>query len=142
MTSAIRYVKNTDVAEDLVQDTMLKLWSMHPELNRPVGPLMSVLIRNICIDYLRRHHNFCELEGIHIEEPLPDDACQERMKRMMMIIDNLPDSQQVILRLRHMQGMEMKDIAAIFGTNETNIRKILSRARTAVRNRFIKEQTE
>ena len=37
-----------------------------------------------------------------------------------------------------MQGMEIKDIADMIGTNEVNVRKMLSRARQAVREKFMK----
>ena len=126
MASAMRYVDNTDVAEDIVQDTMLKMWSMCPALKKPAGPLVAVLVRNACIDTMR------------IEEPAPGDAGAALMARMMEIVDSLPDTQQVILRLRHMQGMEMKEIADMTGMSEVNIRKVLSRARQAVRDRFMK----
>lgn len=138
MKYAMRYVRNTTVAEDIVQDIMLKLWSMHHELKPPAGPLTSILIRNACIDYLRRHKHFCDIEGICVKEPEKRDDDIEQTVRMMDIINNLPTAQQTILKLRHMQGMEMKEIAEITGTSEVNIRKILSRARQSVRDRFMK----
>lgn len=138
MASAMRYVYNTDVAEDIVQDTMLKMWSMCPALKKPAGPLAAVLVRNACIDHLRRQRPHCSIENMRIEEPAPGDANAALMARMMEIVDSLPDTQQVILRLRHMQGMEMKEIADMTGMSEVNIRKVLSRARQAVRDRFMK----
>lgn len=138
MASAMRYVGNTDVAEDIVQDTMLKMWSMCPALKKPAGPLATVLIRNACIDHLRRHRQHCSIENMCIEEPVQGDADTVRMARMMEIVDRLPDTQQVILRLRHMQGMEMREIADITGMSEVNIRKVLSRARQSVRDKFMK----
>ena len=57
---------------------------------------------------------------------------------MMKVIEQLPSKQQTILRLRHMEGMEMKDIAEPIGTNEVAIRKSLSRARMAVRDEYKK----
>jgi RNA polymerase sigma-70 factor (ECF subfamily) len=53
---------------------------------------------------------------------------------MMQMVEQLPDKQQTILRLRHMEGMEMADIAALLCTTETAVRKSLSRARQAVRD--------
>jgi RNA polymerase sigma-70 factor (ECF subfamily) len=57
---------------------------------------------------------------------------------MLAIIETLPSLQQTILRLRHIEGMEMKDIAELIGTNEVAIRKALSRARQAVRTQYMK----
>jgi RNA polymerase sigma-70 factor (ECF subfamily) len=46
--------------------------------------------------------------------------------------------QQTILRLRHMEGMELRDIAALTGSSEVATRKALSRARQAVRLQYMK----
>ena len=56
----------------------------------------------------------------------------------MEIVEKLPDKQQTILRLRHMEGMEMSEIAALLCTTETAVRKSLSRARQSVRDMFRK----
>ena len=58
----------------------------------------------------------------------------------MQIIDELPTMQQTIMRLRHMEGMEMSAIAALTGSKEAAVRKVLSRARQAVRQKFLKQQ--
>ena len=39
---------------------------------------------------------------------------------------------QVVLRLRHMEGMRMSEIALLTGSTETALRKALSRARKAL----------
>ena len=57
----------------------------------------------------------------------------------MAVIETLPSLQQTILRLRHIEGMEMSDIAALIGSNEVAIRKALSRARQAVRTQYVKQ---
>lgn len=54
----------------------------------------------------------------------------------MKVIEALPDLQQTILRLRHMEGMDSKEIAELTGSTEVAVRKALSRARQAVRDKF------
>ena len=39
-----------------------------------------------------------------------------------------------------MENMEMKDMAALIGSNEVAVRKALSRARQAIRDNFLKEE--
>ena len=55
---------------------------------------------------------------------------------MMKVIETLPDMQQTILRLRHMEGMDSKEIANLTGSTEVAVRKALSRARQAVRDKY------
>lgn len=128
-----RYLNDADEAEDVVQDALLRLWQMHAELRSPMLPMAMIVTRNIAIDRLRRRQ--------HVEplcQQMADDAptADERMERILAIIDTLPTMQQTILRLRHIEGMEMSDIAEIIGSTEVAVRKALSRARQTVREKY------
>ena len=133
---ARRYLDNDD-ADDIVQDVLLRLWQMVDELRMPLDGLATVLTRNRCIDRLRRNHPSVAVS----EAGLAADACyaidDERIDRLLAVVDTLPSLQQTILRLRHMEGMEMKDIAALIGSNEVAVRKALSRARQSVRQQYM-----
>lgn len=61
----------------------------------------------------------------------------ERIERMMAIVGTLPPAQQIILRLRHIDGMSMADIARLTGGTEVAVRKALSRARMAVKEQYL-----
>ena len=54
IAEATRYMGNADEAEDMVQDALLKLWQMCDQLKSPVDGLARVLVRNICLDSIRR----------------------------------------------------------------------------------------
>ena len=131
---AMHYLHSKDDAEDTVQDVLLKLWTMRGRLRTPFAPLAKVLVRNKAIDLLRRKMPDSSVEDLQLasEEPPPTDA----IARMMGIIDTLPSLQQTILRLRHMEGMEMSDIATLTGSTEVAVRKTLSRARQTVRSEY------
>lgn len=138
MNVARRYLADDD-AEDTVQDALLRLWQMVDKLRMPFDGLASVLVRNLCVDKVRRRHPTLALTEASDDE---DRGQDERIERMMGIIESLPSLQQTILRLRHMEGMEMKDIAEIIGSSEVALRKALSRARQAVRQQYMKQYDE
>lgn len=138
MNVARRYLADDD-AEDTVQDALLRLWQMVDKLRMPLDGLASVLVRNLCVDKERRRHRTLALTEAGDYE---DNGRDERIERMMGIIESLPSLQQTILRLRHMEGMEMKDIAEIIGSSEVALRKALSRARQAVRQQYMKQYDE
>lgn len=138
LTVARRYLGD-DNAEDVVQDALLRLWQMVGEVRRPMDALASVLTRNLCISQLRRQRCPSGLSEENITSEDSDYADDERLSRMLAIIETLPSLQQTILRLRHIEGMEMKDIATLIGSNEVAIRKALSRARQAVRTQYLKQ---
>lgn len=135
---ARRYLSNADEAEDMVQDTLLKLWLMHHDITPPMDGIGKVIVRHRCIDLLRRSRPTDPVDNLAIATS--DNDMQEHIDRMMKIIDTLPDLQQTILRLRHIEGMEMAEIAQLIGSTETAIRKALSRARMKIRDIYINQQ--
>ena len=132
---AQKYLGHTDEAEDIAQDAMIKLWLMRNRLTLPVEGFASMVTRNLCIDVLRKHHQTINIEKLPDEEDLSDDG--EQIEQMLKVIDSLPSTQRTILRMRHLQGMEMREIALVLGSTEVAVRKTLSRARKMVRNRLI-----
>lgn len=132
---ARRYLGDADEAEDVVQDALLRLWLMHSQLEVPMERMAAVVVRNLCIDHLRRQKSRETVEQL---TDAAQPAVDERIDRVLAIIDTLPPLQQTILRLRHMEGMELRDIAALTGSSEVAVRKVLSRARQAVRLQYMK----
>ena len=136
MLTARRYLGDDD-AEDTVQDALLRLWQMVGELRQPFDALALRLTRNLCIDQVRRRKPTVMLTDSGGTDQADGD--DERMERMMAVVSALPDLQQTILRLRHLEGMEMNEIADLTGSSEVAIRKALSRARQAVRQKYMKQ---
>ena len=136
MLTARRYLGDDD-AEDTVQDALLRLWQMVGELRQPFDALALRLTRNLCIDQVRRRKPTVMLTDSGGTDQADGD--DERIERMMAVVSTLPDLQQTILRLRHLEGMKMNEIADLTGSSEVAIRKALSRARQAVRQKYMKQ---
>ena len=132
---AHRYMGNTDEAEDIAQDAMVKLWLMREQLTLPIAGMASIVTRNLCIDALRKKHQTIDIAQLPDEADFSDDG--EQIEQLLKVIDSLPSTQRTILRMRHLQGMEMREIALVLGSTEVAVRKTLSRARKVVRNRLI-----
>ncbi len=56
----------------------------------------------------------------------------------MHIMEQLPGLQQTILRMKHIDGFEVKEIAELTGSTPEAVRVNLSRARKKVRDLFLK----
>ena len=132
---AHKYMGNTDEAEDIAQDAMVKLWLMREQLTLPIAGMASIVTRNLCIDALRKKHQTIDIAQLPDEADFSDDG--EQIEQLLKVIDSLPSTQRTILRMRHLQGMEMREIALVLGSTEVSVRKTLSRARKVVRNRLI-----
>ena len=79
------------------------------------------------------HTAISSLQAIQAEERTETD---ERIDRMLHIMNALPTFQQTILHLRHIDGMEYAGIAQITGSTEAAIRQAVSRARRAVLKQY------
>ena len=132
---ARRYLRDNDEAEDVVQDALCRLWQMCDKLHLPMDALAMVLTRNLCINKLQRQKPTVSL-GQHQAEG-DNTSNHQRVERMMSIIETLPELQQLILRLHHMEGMKTRDIAEMTQMSEAAIRKTLSRARMMVREKYL-----
>lgn len=139
---ARRYVGCEEESEDIVQDCLLKMWTIRDRLSLPFDALAAAIVRNLCIDRLRSRRFDVDMEDAEGRTTEQDDSQQERIDRVMDIVRTLPDMQQVILRLRHIDGMEMREIAQLTGCTEVAVRKALSRARMAVKTQYMRRKKE
>ena len=63
---------------------------------------------------------------------------KDSVSRVMHIMEQLPGLQQTILRMKHVDGFEVKEIAELTGSTPEAVRVNLSRARKKVRELFLK----
>lgn len=133
---ALRMMGSDAEADDVVQDVLLRLWELRADLRKPIDALAFTLTRNIGISALRHRHATVGLEG-HDEAVL--SAKDNRIELMMRLIARLKPMQQLVLRLRHISGENMSDIAEMTGMTEPAVRKCLSRARLSLRKLMLEE---
>jgi RNA polymerase sigma-70 factor (ECF subfamily) len=140
---ASQMLENRDDAEDVVQEVLLKLWTIREQLDgiaNPAGFAMQTT-RNLCIDRLRTRKPVVETEdsisGADEHTPYSDVERKDSVRIIKQIIESLPGLQKIIIHLRDMEGYELEEIAAITGTQLSAVTVNLSRARKKVRDRFI-----
>lgn len=141
---AIRMVHDEDKAEDLVQDTLLKLWNIHDSLEqyRSVDALATAIIRNLSLNAIRDDHKadvdeeaMAQIADTSSFENDMMDA--EETSEVMRLIGLLPDMQQTVLRMKHVEGLEIDEIAQMIGSKPDAVRQNLSRARKKIRDQFL-----
>ena len=146
---AQRMLGEGDEAEDIVQEVCLKLWYMRSDLQsyNNIEALSIRITKNLCINRLLvRERTEGGLDKLNVlnEEPTPDILLEQKddLEHVMRIIDRLPALQQAILRMKHVDGFEVREIAELTGSNEKAVRTNLSRARKKVRDEFFKVQNK
>lgn len=142
---AKRMVENHEEAEDVVQETFIRLWNKRDDLQsyRSIEALAMTTVKNLCIDKIRARRNFVENLDNHrgYIENIPGSGHDEHTDDMVAAIrramNHLPGQQRMIMHLRDIEGYEFEEIAAIAGMNENAVRVALSRARKRIRELLI-----
>lgn len=139
---ALQLTAGDDVAEDIVQETMLSLWNMRDRLDSHPNheALAMTMVRNKFTDMWRRRRlevsQRAEATELSCETTYEWSDEAELIKK---IIDHLPPLQSTIMRMKEIENYENEEIAQIVGCSTDNIRQNLSRARKKVREEFIKQ---
>jgi RNA polymerase sigma-70 factor (ECF subfamily) len=120
-------------ALDAVQDLYVKLWKMRDSLDlvRNPGAYGALLMRNLCIDRIRRLTPAGELsDDLPGREP-PDEELirKESLGQLLRSMETLPESQRKLLNLHVLQGKSYEEIAAETGLSPLNVRVQVSLAR-------------
>ena len=126
---------DAEAAEDAAQEVLLRLGQRGDALRIPLVALARTAMRYHCISVLRNRTTRLPLTDTLTDDDLP--VPDYRLEPMAAAIEELPEVQRTILRLRHVQGMEMNRIAETMGMSEAAVRKALSRARLSVRQKVI-----
>jgi len=146
----VRFLKNEEEGQDVVQDIMLKLWQKREELDgiSNIEAYAVQMIRNRCLDILRKKKViFIDEEAeSQIEEITPDIHSQielsEASGQIKTLIRRLNGLQRQVMELRDIEQLSYKEIAEITNLKVNAIRVNLSRARKKVRNEFLKMNSD
>lgn len=145
-TSIFMMVKNRTLAEDIFQDTFVKVIdTLHGGKYKEEGKFIPWVLRiayNLCIDHFRkvkRTPTITNSEGTDIFELLKfaEDSPEDMMvktqsnRKVKMLVDMLPEEQKEVVVLRHYLGFSFKEIAEL--TN-VSINTALGRMRYALIN--------
>jgi RNA polymerase sigma-70 factor (ECF subfamily) len=139
-------VRDTDIANDLFQDTFIKVLGLlksgkYVEEGK-FRPWILRIAHNIAIDHFRRNKkmplvrsredydifSIIDTGEIHIEDKLVSDQIHADVRKL---IDHLPNDQQEVLRMRIFQNLSFKEIAE---STDVSINTALGRMRYAVIN--------
>lgn len=140
--TAVHYLHDRDAAEDVVQDALLKLFVMRSRLDayRSVEALARTVVKHLSLNYIRdnRMSTAIDTATTAVSDERADDAelSAERLRRALEMIDALPAKQSIIMRMKHVEGMEVEDIARAACCSVDAVYAHLSRGRRAIVERF------
>ena len=142
---ALRITLNREEAEDVVQDTLIKVWNSREKWQQldSIEAYSITIARNLSLDRIKKmDNNNGSLEEEQVERQDQNSTPSERMIQkdkldiVRKIIDELPEKQRTCLQLRDIEGKAYREIAAILGITEEQVKVNIFRARQTVKQRF------
>lgn len=146
---AWRLTGNAQSAEDLVQETFLRLWTRRQQIVSVecVEAYSITTLRRIFYDTKRSKQieaSEREISELHVKDSEDLNQridAQDEWQRIRTMILALPDPQGKIMIMRDVEGQTYEEISVETGLTEVNLRSILSRARKRIREQ-IKEMRQ
>ena len=141
---AYRLMGNAQTAEDMVQETFLKLWMQRDKIERIDNPeaYSITVLRRIFYDKMRAGHlqevdkdvgSLQVSSSQNISKQLEE---ADEYQRVRQLITHLPEPQARIMLMRDIEERSFDEISIETGLTEVNIRSILSRTRKKIREQI------
>ncbi|MBQ8155074.1 MAG: RNA polymerase sigma factor [Prevotella sp.] len=144
---ALRITLNHAEAEDVVQETMIKVWNRRDRWDEleSIEAFCLTICRNIAIDKTKKAEN--QNQSLMDEHDAPDHSYtsnpeeqamqQDRISLIRRLIDTLPEKQRSCMQLRDFEGKSYKEIAKILDVSEEQVKINIFRARQTIKQKFI-----
>jgi len=149
---AYRYLGDRAAAEDVVQETFLKVYQAR-ERYRPDAAFHAYLLRiatNVCLSQLRRRRGVSldaagdDDEGRRNDPadpgaPVPGAALAdgEVAERVRAAVLQLPDRQRLAILLNKFEGLDYQQVADQLGLTTQATKSLLHRARMALKDALV-----
>ena len=150
---ALRITQNRADAEDVVQETMMKVWNRRGEWQQieSMEAFCLTVCRNVSLDKLRRVDRqvlsledtpteaggFDPIDHSHSANPEQQAVQRDRLQQVRRIISQLPEKQRSCIQLRDIEGKSYRDIATILGITEQQVKVNIFRARQTVKEKMM-----
>lgn len=145
MTVCLRYAKNTDQAEDVLQDGFVKVFMKLSDFKKEgslEGWIRRIMV-NTALDQIRKEVKFKgDLDIEDVGYKLENNAfIEEEMmaEDLMKLVRAMPDGYRIVFNMFAIEGYSHAEIASTLGVTENTSKSQYSRARAYLRERLEKK---
>ncbi len=134
---ASHFVKNTDLAEEVVSDIFLNVWLKRGkiQINVSLKSYLYTAVRNQSLNYLKKkNQSFEDIEVADREGEISylgaDDFIfyQETKDEIETLLQKLPEKREIIFRMNRLDGLSYKEIAEILSISVNTVQNQMVKA--------------
>ena len=140
-------MRDSDAAADCVQDALVSLWQQRQrlkEIENPEGYCLTTVKRR-ALDMLR-HNSRLQMQNIEVcfstaaSDASPHEKTEiiDELRMAEQLLNRLAPRQRDVVTLSAFQGLDNSEIAQATGLSDENVRVLLSRGRSRIRELFRK----
>ena len=139
----IQYLKSCELAEEVVQETFIRLWDSRESIQSNVKGFLFVTARNLTLNMIRNNKQrmlnrirfeLHEKENRSSEEVPMTDAHTKKL--LKLAIDNLPEGKREIFRMKTEQGLSNEEIAFALSLTINTVKSQYYHASRLIREYF------
>ncbi len=143
--TALRIVKDTAEAEDIMQESFLTAFTKLSMLedNKLFGAWLKRIVVNASLTASRKKGNYSEVDIETIEYSIADtngitedNLSSIKVKTIVSMLSQLKDSYSTILSLHLIEGYDYEEICQIMDISYANCRTLISRAKESLRKKL------
>lgn len=131
------YVNDTDLAQDLAQETFIIVWQQLPKFRNEssIGTWIFRIASNNCLRQIEKEKRFSKTDlPINLEEK-KQESMEPQIQLLYQYISELPETDRIIISLE-LEEVKQAEIAQITGLSETNIRVKIHRIKEKLTKKF------
>lgn len=146
-SQAYSILGNQNDAEDITQETFIRLWKMAPIWKQDTAEITTWLyqvVKNQCIDKIRKDKKFSD-ENIEDYQDIKLNAFEElqnkeRDKKLYNAISSLPHRQKKVTIMRHIYGYTNYEIADEMNISVEAVESLIARGKRSISQILIKQK--
>lgn len=149
---ALSIIRDPDLAHDVVQDCLVKIWQKRQDLTgiKNIDAWVMRITRNRCLELVKKERPllWTKNEFLHddlafheTEEADHDILVRDQLDWLERVIDSLPDKQKEVYHLREVGELTYKEIAEITSMSLSDVKITLHRTRARIRETIKKIET-
>jgi RNA polymerase sigma factor (sigma-70 family) len=141
---AYLWVKDRDVAEDILQAVFEKALNRKNELQKMENPTgwMVRALKNESLQHFRFSKKFESIQELElIEEGDEVENRESEVKMVFAFLEGLPEKQREVFQLREVEGLTYEEISGYLEISMEQVKVNLHRARKSLRD-YLKKGTD